>query len=171
MFMKGLGCLTIHTLYITLQPALISARNLIAIIMVDLIVSTSNIDGSPRDVTYPGTVSLCSAVFVLSCFKFSLICQWLIGVATLGFDGQDFLQRLKGKKIMFIGDSISLNQRESLLCLLHAAVPDSRIIEERNSFYSNTTFESPTTNLAGLRDTIEEADIIESLHSGRLKRT
>nr|XP_023914047.1 protein trichome birefringence-like 38 [Quercus suber] len=57
------------------------------------------------------------------------------------FDGQDFLQRLKGKKIMFIGDSTTLNQRESLVCLLHAAVPDSKIIEERNSLYSNTTFE------------------------------
>ena len=57
------------------------------------------------------------------------------------FDGQDFLKRLKGKKIMFIGDSTTLNQRESLVCLLHAAVPDSKIIEEKNSLYSNTTFE------------------------------
>ena len=71
--MKGLGCLTIHTLYTTLQLALISARNLIAKSMVDqLIVSTSNIDGSPSNVTYPGTVSLC-AVCVLACFKFSLL--------------------------------------------------------------------------------------------------
>ena len=83
MFMKGLGCLTIHTLYTTLQIALSSARNLIAKSMVDLIVSTSNIDGSPSNVTYPGTVSLC-AVCVLACFKISLlICQWLIGVVTL----------------------------------------------------------------------------------------
>ncbi|XP_050262573.1 receptor-like protein EIX2 [Quercus robur] len=58
MFMKGLGCLTIHTLYTTLQLALISARNLIAKSMVDLIVSTSNIDGSPRNVTYPEVMSL-----------------------------------------------------------------------------------------------------------------
>ena len=57
------------------------------------------------------------------------------------FDGQDFLQRLKGKKIMFVGDSISINQRESLVCLLHAAVPDSKIIVESNPLYSNTTFE------------------------------
>ncbi|KAK4592142.1 hypothetical protein RGQ29_016585 [Quercus rubra] len=57
------------------------------------------------------------------------------------FDGRDFLQRLKGKKIMFIGDSISLNQRASLVCLLHTAVPDSKIIEESNPMYTNTTFE------------------------------
>ncbi|XP_010915622.1 protein trichome birefringence-like 42 isoform X2 [Elaeis guineensis] len=40
------------------------------------------------------------------------------------FDGKDFLQRMRGKTIMFVGDSISLNQRDSLACLLHAAVPD-----------------------------------------------
>ncbi|KAF2322432.1 hypothetical protein GH714_017011 [Hevea brasiliensis] len=37
------------------------------------------------------------------------------------FDGQKFLESFQGKKIMFIGDSLSLNQFESLLCLLHAA--------------------------------------------------
>ncbi|KAF3943213.1 hypothetical protein CMV_030206 [Castanea mollissima] len=42
---------------------------------------------------------------------------------------------------MFVGDSISMNQRESLVCLLHAAVPDSKIIVESNPLYSNTTFE------------------------------
>ncbi|KAF3953570.1 hypothetical protein CMV_021000 [Castanea mollissima] len=57
------------------------------------------------------------------------------------FDGRDFLQRLKGKNIMFVGDSININQRESLVCLLHAAVPDSKIIVESNPLYSNTTFE------------------------------
>ncbi|KAK1285496.1 hypothetical protein QJS10_CPB20g01981 [Acorus calamus] len=39
------------------------------------------------------------------------------------FDGNDFLKRMKGKKIMFVGDSLSLNNWQSLLCLLHAAVP------------------------------------------------
>ncbi|XP_031110604.1 protein trichome birefringence-like 41 [Ipomoea triloba] len=38
------------------------------------------------------------------------------------FDGRDFLRRFKGKTIMFIGDSISLNFYESLKCLLNAAV-------------------------------------------------
>ncbi|KAA8526740.1 hypothetical protein F0562_009031 [Nyssa sinensis] len=39
------------------------------------------------------------------------------------FDGEDFLKRLKGKSIMFVGDSISRNQWQSLTCMLHAAVP------------------------------------------------
>ncbi|KAK8706331.1 hypothetical protein V6N13_049900 [Hibiscus sabdariffa] len=32
---------------------------------------------------------------------------------------------MKGKKILFVGDSISLNMWESLLCMVHAAVPES----------------------------------------------
>ncbi|XP_062118220.1 protein trichome birefringence-like 39 [Humulus lupulus] len=39
------------------------------------------------------------------------------------FTGLDFLERFKGKKIMFIGDSISLNHWQSFMCLLHSAVP------------------------------------------------
>ncbi|KAK6928847.1 PC-Esterase [Dillenia turbinata] len=46
------------------------------------------------------------------------------------FDGVGFLTRLKGKKIMFVGDSISLEHWTSLACLLHAAVPSSRIISD-----------------------------------------
>lgn len=57
------------------------------------------------------------------------------------FDGKHFLKKLKGKKIMFIGDSVSLNHFESLLCLLHAAVPDSIITEETNNSGSTVTFQ------------------------------
>ncbi|CAN0917112.1 Protein trichome birefringence-like 38 [Linum grandiflorum] len=34
---------------------------------------------------------------------------------------------MKGKKIMFVGDSLSMNQYDSFLCLLQAAVPNSTI--------------------------------------------
>ncbi|KAJ9179591.1 hypothetical protein P3X46_011362 [Hevea brasiliensis] len=56
-------------------------------------------------------------------------------------DGQNFLQSLQGKKIMFIGDSISLNQFESLLCLLHASVPNANIREEKNTSVPTVIFE------------------------------
>ncbi|XP_062115631.1 protein trichome birefringence-like 38 [Humulus lupulus] len=56
------------------------------------------------------------------------------------FDGGDFLKTLKGKKIMFIGDSISLDQFESFLCLLHAAAPDSDIIRKTNGSISSLVF-------------------------------
>ncbi|KAK1284941.1 hypothetical protein QJS10_CPB20g01983 [Acorus calamus] len=42
------------------------------------------------------------------------------------FDGKDFLMRMKGKKILFVGDSLSRNNVQSLMCLLHAAVPDAK---------------------------------------------
>ncbi|KAE8685585.1 Trichome birefringence-like 42 [Hibiscus syriacus] len=42
------------------------------------------------------------------------------------FDGLDFLKKMKGKKILFVGDSLSLNMWESLLCMVHAAVPLSK---------------------------------------------
>ncbi|KAH6837285.1 TRICHOME BIREFRINGENCE-LIKE 37 [Perilla frutescens var. hirtella] len=41
------------------------------------------------------------------------------------FRGKDFLRRFKGKRIMFVGDSLSLNQWQSLTCMLHASVPQS----------------------------------------------
>ncbi|XP_037420564.1 protein PMR5-like [Triticum dicoccoides] len=41
------------------------------------------------------------------------------------FDGADFLTRMKGKTVMFVGDSLGRNQWESLVCLLHAAAPQS----------------------------------------------
>ncbi|THG07895.1 hypothetical protein TEA_021067 [Camellia sinensis var. sinensis] len=38
------------------------------------------------------------------------------------FDGEEFLRRFKGKKLLFVGDSLSLNQWRSLTCMLHATV-------------------------------------------------
>ncbi|KAL3624854.1 hypothetical protein CASFOL_031522 [Castilleja foliolosa] len=42
----------------------------------------------------------------------------------LGFDGADFLTRWRGKNIMFVGDSITLDQWTSLVCMLHTSVPN-----------------------------------------------
>lgn len=36
-----------------------------------------------------------------------------------------FLTRMKGKTVMFVGDSLGRNQWESLVCLLHAVAPQS----------------------------------------------
>ncbi|XP_075099217.1 protein trichome birefringence-like 41 [Nicotiana tabacum] len=52
------------------------------------------------------------------------------GCALPRFDGKDLLTRFKGKKIMYVGDSLSLNNFESLLCLLNAAVPDAKFNQE-----------------------------------------
>ncbi|XP_061372920.1 protein trichome birefringence-like 42 [Gastrolobium bilobum] len=42
------------------------------------------------------------------------------------FNGRDFLKRFKGKKILFVGDSLSVNQWLSLTCMIHVAVPQSK---------------------------------------------
>uniref|UniRef100_A0A5B7CAY9 Uncharacterized protein n=1 Tax=Davidia involucrata TaxID=16924 RepID=A0A5B7CAY9_DAVIN len=57
------------------------------------------------------------------------------------FNGHDFLRRFKGKKIMFVGDSLSLNQWQSLTCMLHAAVPRSNFTIQRKGDIS--TFSLP----------------------------
>ncbi|XP_031105197.1 protein trichome birefringence-like 39 [Ipomoea triloba] len=42
------------------------------------------------------------------------------------FNGLAFLEKFRGKKIMFVGDSLSLNMWESLGCLIHSWVPKAR---------------------------------------------
>ncbi|KAF0932008.1 hypothetical protein E2562_007818 [Oryza meyeriana var. granulata] len=39
------------------------------------------------------------------------------------FDGVELLRRWRGKTVLFVGDSLSMNQWVSLACMLHAAVP------------------------------------------------
>lgn len=58
-----------------------------------------------------------------------------------GFDGRDFSKRLKGKKVVFVGDSLSLNNFQSLLCLLHAAVPSSNTTRNTDSYFTTVIFQ------------------------------
>nr|ACJ84951.1 unknown [Medicago truncatula] len=57
------------------------------------------------------------------------------------FNGLNFLKGNKGKKIMFVGDSLSLNQFNSLACMIHAAVPNSRSTFRQRDAISSVTFE------------------------------
>lgn len=56
------------------------------------------------------------------------------------FNGEDFLKRHKGKSIMFVGDSLSLNQWQSLTCMLHTAVPQAPHTSVRTGGLSTFTF-------------------------------
>ncbi|CAN0917117.1 Protein trichome birefringence-like 38, partial [Linum grandiflorum] len=58
------------------------------------------------------------------------------------FNGAAFLRRMRGKKIMFIGDSISMNQYNSLLCLLHASIPSTSKITTTNKPVPTVTFQN-----------------------------
>ncbi|KAH6824930.1 TRICHOME BIREFRINGENCE-LIKE 38 [Perilla frutescens var. hirtella] len=56
----------------------------------------------------------------------------------LKFDGLDFLRRMKGKKIMFIGDSVSENHFQSLVCLLNQVGAPSKVVNTINNSTSTT---------------------------------
>lgn len=48
------------------------------------------------------------------------------------FNASDFLERLRGKRLMLVGDSMNRNQFESLLCLLREGLANkSRMYETR----------------------------------------
>ncbi|XP_030463030.2 protein trichome birefringence-like 38 [Syzygium oleosum] len=56
------------------------------------------------------------------------------------FSGRKFLKKFRGKRIMFVGDSISLNQWQSLTCMLHAYVPKAKYAFSRTADLSTLTF-------------------------------
>ncbi|KAL9236478.1 hypothetical protein vseg_011144 [Gypsophila vaccaria] len=56
------------------------------------------------------------------------------------FNAEDFLERFRGKNIMFVGDSLSLNQWQSLTCMLHSAVPTAAYNLSRQDDVSTFAF-------------------------------
>ncbi|KAJ3695211.1 hypothetical protein LUZ60_000588 [Juncus effusus] len=69
------------------------------------------------------------------------------------FNGQDFLERYRGKKIMFVGDSLSLNQWESLTCMLYASVHNAKTSYSRSSTISTVTFQDYGVSVMYYRST------------------
>lgn len=57
------------------------------------------------------------------------------------FNGLRFLEKWRGKKIMFVGDSLSLNQFQSLTCMIHAWVPRSKTTFIKREMLASVTFE------------------------------
>ncbi|XP_057724594.1 protein trichome birefringence-like 43 isoform X3 [Arachis stenosperma] len=93
------------------------------------------------------------------------------------FNGYDMLTRLRGKSILFVGDSLSLNQWQSLTCMLHTAVPQAQYTSLRNGDLSIFTFPSfdVTVKLsrnAFLVDTVSESIgrvlKLDSIEAGKL---
>lgn len=62
------------------------------------------------------------------------------------FNGIDFLRRNRGKRIMFVGDSLSLNQWQSLTCMLHTAVPKAAY--SLRTWQGLSTFKFPAYNVS-----------------------
>lgn len=57
------------------------------------------------------------------------------------FNGVDFLRSWRGKKIMFVGDSLSLNMWQSLACMIYASVPNAQASYQRRDSLSSVTFQ------------------------------
>lgn len=57
------------------------------------------------------------------------------------FNGVYFLEKWRGKKIMFVGDSLSSDMWQSLVCLIHASVPNSKYSFIRREGLSSVTFQ------------------------------
>ncbi|KAL4555177.1 hypothetical protein LXL04_037788 [Taraxacum kok-saghyz] len=56
------------------------------------------------------------------------------------FDGRNFLEKLRGKRIMFVGDSLSRNQWLSLLCMIHSSVPTANYAVNISLIQDMTTY-------------------------------
>ncbi|KAJ7981887.1 Protein trichome birefringence-like [Quillaja saponaria] len=56
------------------------------------------------------------------------------------FSSQDFLKKFRGKRILFVGDSLSRNQWQSLTCMIHSAVPEATYNLVRSGSLSVFTF-------------------------------
>ncbi|PWA43402.1 PC-Esterase [Artemisia annua] len=56
------------------------------------------------------------------------------------FNGIKFLRRNRGKKVMFVGDSLSSNQWQSLACMLYHTTPSSKHTFERRGPLSTLSF-------------------------------
>ncbi|KAL0306758.1 UNVERIFIED_CONTAM: protein trichome birefringence-like 43 [Sesamum radiatum] len=68
------------------------------------------------------------------------------------FNGVKLLRKLKGKKVMFVGDSLSLNQWQSLTCMLHVAAPQALYTLHTKDGLSTFTFPEYDVSLKFIRN-------------------
>ncbi|XP_048131177.1 protein trichome birefringence-like 42 [Rhodamnia argentea] len=79
------------------------------------------------------------------------------------FDGRDFLERQRGKKIMFVGDSLSNNMWQSLACMLHSAVPGSKYFLTEEGKLSNFSIPEYGISVMWLKNGFLVASVAEKI--------
>lgn len=107
---------------ITGRNALISRENSTARRMEGQTRTSRNGDGSLFTAILTGWKT---KYLVFSLWKFCEVYGVLIMFCSR-FNALDFLQRLRGKKILFAGDSLTNEQWQSMLCLLSSVLPPGR---------------------------------------------
>ncbi|KAL0320430.1 UNVERIFIED_CONTAM: protein trichome birefringence-like 43 [Sesamum radiatum] len=68
------------------------------------------------------------------------------------WDGREFAKRVRGKRIMFVGDSISMNQWESLGCMIRAAYPRAPYSSAKTGLLSTILFPKLNITLMYMRN-------------------
>ncbi|KAK4786367.1 hypothetical protein SAY86_003056 [Trapa natans] len=84
------------------------------------------------------------------------------------FDGVSFLEKWRGKKIMFVGDSLSLNMWQSLSCILHSFVPNAKTSLFRRDNTASLTFLDYNVKIM-LYQTHFLVDLVKGSHGRVLK--
>ncbi|EOA27172.1 hypothetical protein CARUB_v10023271mg [Capsella rubella] len=64
------------------------------------------------------------------------------------FDGKLLLEKLRGKKLMFVGDSIHHNQWQSMVCMVQSVVPSGKKTLKHTAQMSIFTIEEYNTTIA-----------------------
>ncbi|KAE8709962.1 Trichome birefringence-like 6 [Hibiscus syriacus] len=57
------------------------------------------------------------------------------------FNAKDMLERLRGKRVVIVGDSINHSQFESLACLLYSAIPDRSYVDARKRIFRSESYQ------------------------------
>ncbi|KAK8673666.1 hypothetical protein V6N13_111984 [Hibiscus sabdariffa] len=57
------------------------------------------------------------------------------------FNAKDMLERLRGKRVVIVGDSINHSQFESLACLLYSAIPDQSYVDAQRRIFRSESYD------------------------------
>ncbi|KAM7274547.1 hypothetical protein ACFE04_016413 [Oxalis oulophora] len=88
-----------------------------------------------------------------------------VDTSLIGFDGKNFVEKYRGKKILFVGDSLSFNQWSSLACMIQAWVPESKYTIHGKVGFTIVTFQD-----YGLDLMLHHAPYLVDLDSDRMGR-
>jgi hypothetical protein len=99
------------------------------------------------------------------CFTFLVLWMQLLDLCLIfiwfRFNGLEFLLNMRGKSMMFVGDSLGRNQWESLICLISSSVPRTSTQMSRGDPFSIFKFSvsSPVPNSHYCHSTLLEMRI------------